>query len=177
MVKLNPDYTVATKRDRFQRGYDQPVPKLAHANRIDPKYALAFVGHGMAELAKGSVDHAIASFTQAIKIDPNHGPAYYNRANAHYQKRAYNQANQDLGMAIKLGTDKDGSMAKSDATAAVSPESARMTDQKGSAAAVGRVPMVNAGAGKPNAIPAPAVTDKKAPAGSDRRLPMPPVFR
>jgi len=56
------------------------VPDLAEAIGLNPRFAYAYSGRGIAHKAAGRRQAAIDDFTQAIRIDTRFAVAYNNRA-------------------------------------------------------------------------------------------------
>jgi len=57
-----------------------PLPDLDAALRIDPTCVDAYVNRGLARLARGEAEAAIADCTEALRLDPRCAPALGNRA-------------------------------------------------------------------------------------------------
>jgi membrane associated rhomboid family serine protease/tetratricopeptide (TPR) repeat protein len=69
--------------------------------------AFAFNNRGVAWLAKGDNDRAIADFTEAIRFDPKNSWTFNNRGWAFNKKSDYDRALADLDEAIRLDPKSD----------------------------------------------------------------------
>ena len=67
---------------------------------INPKLTAAINDRGLAYIAKGETDHAIADFDQAIQIAPKDSLAYNNRGLAYRNKGETDQAINNYDQAI-----------------------------------------------------------------------------
>jgi tetratricopeptide (TPR) repeat protein len=63
---------------------------------------IAHVGRGLAWVAKGKLDRAIADFTQAVRLNPNDALAYSNRGLTWADKGDFDRAIADYTTAIRL---------------------------------------------------------------------------
>ena len=63
--------------------YDIAITDYTQAIELNPKYAVAYNGRGLAYRAKGDNDRALADYSQAIQLNPKLAVAYNNRANAY----------------------------------------------------------------------------------------------
>lgn len=82
--------------------HDRAIADFSEAIRLDPTYAIAFRGRGIAYGNKGDYDRAIADFTEAIRLDPKLATAFSNRGLAYEKKRSYDRAIADFNEAIRL---------------------------------------------------------------------------
>jgi tetratricopeptide (TPR) repeat protein len=78
------------------------IADYSEAIRLDPKYAVAYLGRGLAYAYKKEYDRAIADYGEAIKFDPKYAVAYYSRGRSYAYKREYDQAIADYSEAIRL---------------------------------------------------------------------------
>jgi tetratricopeptide (TPR) repeat protein len=83
------------EHDRAIADYDQAIG-------LDPNYAPAYAGRGMAYRAKGDIDRAIADYDQAIRLDPKLAFVYHLRGNAYRAKDEIDRAIADYDQAIRL---------------------------------------------------------------------------
>lgn len=81
---------------------------LSEAIRLDPHQAENYYLRGVAYLAQGEDDNAIADLTAAIRLDPNDARAYRRRAAAHFNDGGYSKAIADLTAAIRLDPNDAG---------------------------------------------------------------------
>ena len=58
--------------------------------------------HGVALLAKGDTDGAIADFNESARLNPQHHFSFYARASAYYKKQDFEAAAADINTAIRL---------------------------------------------------------------------------
>jgi tetratricopeptide (TPR) repeat protein len=82
--------------------YPQAIDQFNKAIQIDPKYAPAYHGRGVAFLDHGETDRAIADFGEAIRLDASDARSRYHRAVAYARKKQLDQALADLTEAIRL---------------------------------------------------------------------------
>ena len=82
--------------------YDKAIADCGEAIRIDPKFALAYNGRGLAWTARGEYDKAIADYGEAIRLDPKFALACNGRGLAWANKKEYDKAIADYGEAIAL---------------------------------------------------------------------------
>jgi tetratricopeptide (TPR) repeat protein len=58
--------------------------------------------HGVALLAKGDTEGAIADFDESARLNPRHHFSFYARASAYYAKQDFGAAAADIDAAIRL---------------------------------------------------------------------------
>jgi tetratricopeptide (TPR) repeat protein len=95
----------ATRRARALvngKDYPQAIQLFTRAIEIDPKYAPAYHGRGVAYLNQGERDRAIADFSEAIRLDPTDARALYHRGVAYFRSGDYDRALPDFSEAIRL---------------------------------------------------------------------------
>ena len=82
---------------------DKAIADYSEAIRINPQYAAAYCGRGVAyEKNKGEYDKEVTDETEAIQLDPKDALPYYNRGVAYRLKRDYDNAIADNTDAIRL---------------------------------------------------------------------------
>ncbi len=90
-------------RDKYNKGdYKGAIAVLNQAIKINPKYAQAYIGRGIARNLLGDNQGAIADFNTAIKINPNDVYAYGSRGNARRQLGDLQGAIADFNSALKI---------------------------------------------------------------------------
>src|ERR1700720_4501314 len=82
--------------------YPKAIEQFNRAIEIDPKYAPAYHGRGVAYFRQGEWDRAIADFGEAIRLDPADARARYDRGVAYSRAGEYDRAIADFGDAIRL---------------------------------------------------------------------------
>lgn len=101
-----------TAREWFDQGFlmlfntdDIPgaIRAFAHAIRLDPDYARAYLNRGMAYERIGNLQQAVEDFSKAIHLEPGEGKHYYVRGVAHRRIGMAKEALQDLRKAADLG--------------------------------------------------------------------------
>ena len=78
------------------------ISSFSEAVRLDPKFALAYHGRGVAYWWKGEYDKAIADYSEAIRLNPKDAEAYYGRGVANGSKRDNEKQIADYNEAIQL---------------------------------------------------------------------------
>jgi len=93
----------AFKRGEAARNYNKAIAEYSEAIRLNPDYAAAYHGRGVAYAEKRDYERAIADFTQAIRLSPNPGAkVYYNRGLVYANKRDYARAISDFETYLRL---------------------------------------------------------------------------
>ncbi|MBD0389988.1 MAG: tetratricopeptide repeat protein, partial [Nostoc sp. C3-bin3] len=72
------------------------------ALKLQPNFADAYVGRGLANYKQGNYTQAIADYDQALKLQPKLAEAYYNKACAYSLKKEIKAASENLQRAIDL---------------------------------------------------------------------------
>ena len=87
--------------DLDKKEYDKAMSDFDEAIRLDPNYALPYVGRG--DIHSNYLDRtkAIADYTEAIRLDPNYAPAYVRRGDLFFGTDS-DRAMTDYEMAIRL---------------------------------------------------------------------------
>jgi tetratricopeptide (TPR) repeat protein len=96
-----------TRRGRAlvnSKEYAQAIDHFNRAIEIDPTYAPAYHGRGVAYLALGERNRAIAEFSEAIRLDPNDARNFHDRGVAYSRADDYDRALADLSEAIRLNS-------------------------------------------------------------------------
>ena len=101
---------IAAAVDRMETGIANLDADIADAVTIrpDPDDAYAYSERGMAYLAQGKFDEAIADFTEVIRIKPDLAGAYDNRGDTYLQQGKYDEAIADFTEIIRLASDNAG---------------------------------------------------------------------
>jgi Flp pilus assembly protein TadD len=84
------------------KDYARAIEHFNRAIEIDPTYAPAYHGRGVAYLALGEQDRAIAEFSEAIRLDPNDARTFHDRGVAYSRAGDYGRALTDFDEAIRL---------------------------------------------------------------------------
>lgn len=79
----------------------QAVKSYDEAIRIDPEFAAAFNGRGLAQAGLGYMDNAIEDYCMAIEINPDFVDAFNNRGKAYANKGSLDKTLEDYDNAIK----------------------------------------------------------------------------
>jgi len=74
----------------------------SHALRLNPSYAGALIGRGVALCKKGDYENAIADLSEAIYLDPKSAKAYFYRGNILDTKGDYAGAIADYDCSLRL---------------------------------------------------------------------------
>ncbi|MCC3537228.1 MAG: tetratricopeptide repeat protein [Microcoleus sp. PH2017_25_DOB_D_A] len=85
-----------------QGDYQGAVEACDRAIKLNPNYANAYMGRGIARAKLGDKQGAKADFDQALKIDPNYALAYYNRGLVRDQLGDKQGAIADYDQALKI---------------------------------------------------------------------------
>jgi tetratricopeptide (TPR) repeat protein len=104
---------ILSAKDWFEKGYqyamneeyDKAIEAYTSAIALDPNYAFAYDGRGLAYMNKGQYDRAIEDYNKAIALHPNDVFAYTNRGRAYMGLGTYlhyQQAIEDFSKAIEL---------------------------------------------------------------------------
>jgi tetratricopeptide (TPR) repeat protein len=107
--------------DAFNRGnayvakseYGKGISAFTEAIRLEPNYASAYSGRGLAYInagincpeAKIDWDKVISDFTEAIRLKPDEISSYRMRALAYFEKNDYDRAIRDFANLIRLKPD------------------------------------------------------------------------
>ena len=75
---------------------------FAEAVRLDPKYADAYNGRGVALALNGEAERAIADCSEAIRLEPDNPEFYRSRGYVYEQVGEQLQADADLAKADEL---------------------------------------------------------------------------
>ncbi len=78
----------------------QALTDFAHALKLNPTYAAAYRGRGLAYLQQSNIGAAVAALNEALRIEPNDPSTRYARGLAQSQRGAYGQALSDFEYAI-----------------------------------------------------------------------------
>jgi tetratricopeptide (TPR) repeat protein len=89
----------------FQQPVRQAISDFDRAIEINPEYANAFKGRGVAYGKLGNLRQAISDFDRAIEIDPDYAMAYYNRGVIYGWLGHHSQAISDFDRAIEIDPD------------------------------------------------------------------------
>jgi tetratricopeptide (TPR) repeat protein len=87
--------------------YDQAIAHYDEAIRLDPRFARAYHGRGVAYLHKGQYDKAVASLSEAIRLEPRNDVALFDRGLARWHSGEARQAVADFNRAIKANPKND----------------------------------------------------------------------
>ncbi|RKY16683.1 MAG: hypothetical protein DRP63_04975 [Planctomycetota bacterium] len=99
----NPMTLYAQAVDATEKGhYDRAIRLLTEAIGMNPRFAGAFVGRGIAKVARDDLDGAIADFSKAIELNPHNALAFYNRGLTRACKDNLDGAIADLSKVIEL---------------------------------------------------------------------------
>ena len=82
--------------------FERAISTFSVAIGLNPQYALAFYGRGVAYGKKGKNDQAIADYNQAIRLDPRYALAFVSRGLAYERKGDNDRAIADYNQAIRL---------------------------------------------------------------------------
>ncbi len=101
---------IAAAVDRMETGIANLDADIADAVTIrpDPDDADAYSKRGMAYLAQGKFDEAIADLTGVIRIKPDYASAYFGRGAAYRSQRKYDEAIADFTEVIRIKPDLAG---------------------------------------------------------------------
>jgi len=99
-----------TAQQWFERGFNavdlnEQLRFYSNAIRLKPDYASAFSNRGVARVAEGDLDGAIADYTEAIRLEPDLAVTFYNRADGRKAKGDLDGAVADYTEAIRLKPD------------------------------------------------------------------------
>ena len=84
------------------KDYPGAIEAFNRAIEIEPSYAPAFHGRGVAFARQGDMERALADFDEAIRLDPAHARAYLDRGKIHQQKGDAAKALSDRQKALEL---------------------------------------------------------------------------
>jgi tetratricopeptide (TPR) repeat protein len=90
-------------KEALDRGdFDRAIADYNEAIKLDPNYAPAFNGRGIAYGRKNEFDRAIADYNEAMKLDPNYAAAAFsNRGFVYLNKNELDRAIDDFNEAIQ----------------------------------------------------------------------------
>jgi tetratricopeptide (TPR) repeat protein len=92
--------------EKYHQGdYQGAIEACDRAIGLNPNYANAYMGRGIARAKLGDKQSAKADFDQALKIDPNYALAYYNRALVLDELGDKQGAIADYDQALKINPD------------------------------------------------------------------------
>ncbi len=80
----------------------QAIAAFKEALKINPKYAAAYKGLGVAYTQMGQYDEAIANFNEAERINPKDAEVYNNRGIAYKKKDQFDDAIADYTRALEI---------------------------------------------------------------------------
>jgi tetratricopeptide (TPR) repeat protein len=86
----------------WPRSGSDAVKAFDEAIRLDPTYAEAYRGRGLAYRGRREFDKAIVDFSEAIRLEPQDAKAYCGRAETRDQKADWDAAIADYTQAIKI---------------------------------------------------------------------------
>ncbi len=133
-----------------RKDHDYCIQLLDEALVLNPDFAEAYNGRGVARAKKGDYGHAIADFDKAIQLKPNFAMAFNNRGNVRKEKRDYDGAIADCTEAIRLNPsnatafsnrgsakiakrDYDGAIADFNEAIRLNPSNAKAFNNRGNA--------------------------------------------
>ena len=85
--------------------YDAAIAKYSDAIDLDPNYARAYAGRGIAYHFKKQYSQAITDYTIAIGLDPQDENTYYNRGLAYESLKQNDLAMADFNKAVSISKD------------------------------------------------------------------------
>lgn len=85
-----------------QRDVVSKTPMLDLLLTNQPRNASYYQVHGLALLARGLTNDAIASYDESIRLDPNQADSFNGRGACWYVKKEYDKAIADYNQALKL---------------------------------------------------------------------------
>jgi tetratricopeptide (TPR) repeat protein len=86
----------------LNKDYKGAILNYTQAIKINPNYADAYTGRGLAYRSLQDYQKAILDCTQAIKINPNYADAYRDRGSVFVLLKNYQKGMNDLNQAIKI---------------------------------------------------------------------------
>jgi tetratricopeptide (TPR) repeat protein len=95
-LKVAKNLSIGRTIDRYYWFYSLGIFQLQE----DSSFKLGQLG--IAKVAKGNLDGAIADFTEVIKINPNYPEAYVNRGLVRFQQGLKSQAEQDFARSLAV---------------------------------------------------------------------------
>ena len=90
------------KEFSYLEQYESAMEEYDHAIRLDPNFALAYVGRGIVSQKLGHHEKTIEDLDEAIRFDPRLAKAYRIRGGAYYNLDEDERAIQDYDEAIRL---------------------------------------------------------------------------
>jgi tetratricopeptide (TPR) repeat protein len=91
----------------FSQQHDAAIAHFDEAIRLDPQFARAYYGRGVAYFHKGLYEKAVASYSEAIRREPQNDGAIFDRGLARWQNGEPKQAANDFTQAIRLNPKND----------------------------------------------------------------------
>jgi Trypsin-like peptidase domain/TPR repeat len=85
-----------------KKEYDKAISAFTDAIQLDPSFARAYYGRGLAFAGQGKLYEAISDYNKAIRLNPNFAAAFNNRGNVFADQDKLNEAIDDYNEAIRL---------------------------------------------------------------------------
>jgi len=92
--------------------YDGAIACFTQAIEINPQFAGAYYGRGVARAAKGDYDGAITDYSKYLEISPAQADGYARRGFAKLRQSKDAEAQQDFDAAIKIDPNYEASLQK-----------------------------------------------------------------
>jgi tetratricopeptide (TPR) repeat protein len=92
----------AASKLRKEGKYKEAIEEYNKALSIDPKFALAYTGRGVAYHILGQHESAIEDHSEAIRINPNDALFYYNRGRSFQELSKHRQAIENFDEGIRI---------------------------------------------------------------------------
>lgn len=84
---------------------NQAISYFSEALRLDPNDAFAYYNRGLAYVALGQHQLAIADYDQALRLEPDYAPTYVSRGISYFQMGQHQRAIEDYDQALRLEPD------------------------------------------------------------------------